>query len=448
MTALRPLQARAHRALQQEFAAGHRRILLVAPTGFGKTVLLSFIVASHLARAGELGRVVIVVHRTELIDQTVRKLRAAGLTHLGIIAAGDTGDRTAPVQVASVQTLLARGELPPATMVVLDEAHHYVADRWKDIADHYADAITLGFTATPERGDGTPLGDIFETLVVAAQAHELMACGDLVPCDVVAPPKKTRSLSMDPVEAHRKYAEGRPAVVFARGVKEGRELTDAFTAAGLPAGFVDGATAPDERRATLQRFERGELAVLVNVFVLCEGWDCPPAAVCILARGCNSVATYLQMIGRVLRPSPATGKARALLIDLRGAVFTHGLPDEGRVFSLEGKPISSGDAPVKTCLSCGHVCPIALLVCPTCSEAFAVRDNDACGLRRIGVADRERGFFVDSLEKARERGYKPGWAARRFVEKFGRFPSKLWRELVAPKAEAQAMPAWSAQGAA
>ena len=185
------------------------------------------------------------------------------------------------------------------------------------------------------------------------------------------------------------------------------------------------------RDARLEAFASGDLDVITNVFVLTEGWDAPRAEICMLARGCTSTGTYLQMVGRVLRPSP--GKSSARLIDLRGAVHDHGLPDEGRTFSLEGRAISGGAAPVKTCPTCSLVVALAIQTCPGCGFAFppASCDPDIVGLTKIERDDRERGYFASLVEQARLRGYKTGWAGYKFREKFGRFPAKLLREHVA-----------------
>lgn len=428
---LRPIQLRTIMGIRAAYARGARRILIVAPTGYGKTVVLAHIVASHVARGG---KVVIVVHRRELVGQTVSKLHAAGVGHVGVIAAGETADPNALVQVCMVQTMLARDAYPFATMLIIDEAHHFVAEEWSQVAAHYTDVLTLGFTATPMRADGTPLGDIFEEIFVAASIKELIGLNFLVPCDVVAPPKKTRSNCAEVIASYAKHGGNRPAVIFAAGVQDARDLAAEFAAAGISAACVDGETDDDLRDQTIARFATGDLQILTNVYCLVEGWDAPRAEVMILARGCGHVGTYLQMIGRILRPAP--GKDRALLIDLRGAVHTHGMPEDDRVFSLEGKAISEGDAPVRTCPECEHVCALACRVCPSCDYEFPAPDygDESAELVKITKAEVERGYFVSALDEANRRGYKPGYAAHRFQEKFGRFPAKFWRELVSRRA--------------
>jgi superfamily II DNA or RNA helicase len=421
--------------LRAAFADGNRRVVGVAPTGAGKTILFCKIVLGHIAKPGR--RVLAVVHRRELIKQTVRKMREAGIERVGVIAAGWASDPDALVQVPSVQTLLAREQRPEGvTLIVLDEAHHYVAETWGTIVASYPDAKIIGVTATPERGDGTPLGDLFEALVPIVSVGELTRLGFLVPCEVIAPPKRLRHNAQSPLDAYTKHAPGRQAVVFASSVEEAHALAQEFSAAGFPAACVEADTPAANRDSILERFERGELRVLCNVFVLTEGWDCPSVEVCILARGCSATGTYLQMVGRVLRPAP--GKSSALLIDLRGAVHEHGLPEEDRAFSLEGRAISGGDAPVKTCPECERTIPLPARTCPNCgtAQAGAMRGEpiERHELTRAQRREQERGDFVEQLEAARQRGYKPGWAAHRFVERYGRFPAALWRELVGRRA--------------
>jgi superfamily II DNA or RNA helicase len=180
----------------------------------------------------------------------------------------------------------------------------------------------------------------------------------------------------------------------------------------------------DDRVEALDAFARGAVEVLANVFVLTEGWDCPRAEVCILARGCDHVGTFLQMVGRVLRPHP--GKVRALLIDLRGVVHKHGCPDELRQFSLEGRAIS-GAAPTKDCPQCGAEVALGVRLCEECRYEFPQRSIDFAPLRRLTVADRERLAFKHALGLARSRGWSDGYAVHRFRERFGRNPWGLWR---------------------
>jgi superfamily II DNA or RNA helicase len=415
--ALRPIQVVAREKIRAAFREGHKRIVAVAPTGFGKTVLLADVIANHVEKVGWVkARALIVVHRRELIAQSYAKLAAAGVPGVN-------------VKVKTVQALLSE-ERPTATMLILDEAHHYVAEEWGRVAASYPGIPVLGFTATPMRDDGKPLGDIFTKLVVLAQTHELMALEQLTRCTVFAAMRRTKDLSEQPLEAYELRTKGRPAVVFCQSVEAAYAQAELFTAAGYPAACIEGAMKAEDRDSRLAAFASGALTVLTNVYVLTEGWDCPRAEVCILARGCESVGAFLQMVGRVLRVSP--GKERAYLIDLRGAVHKHGLPDQAREFSLEGRAISGAEAPTKICRSCGAVNHAAARVCEACGAEFPVAEptgEDVAPVIEIDSVPTEQECWDEWCAIAADRGYKPGWIVRQFVAKFGRFPRKLWKSL-------------------
>jgi superfamily II DNA or RNA helicase len=186
---LRPYQIKVIEDFEREVAAGKKRIILTCPTGGGKTVIASAIIKSRIEqRRGAL----VISHRREIIQQTADKLRANGIAH-GIIMAGVEPRPLEFVQVASIQTLWVRGvqretmELPRAELLIIDECHHAPANTYAKIIDAYPDAILLGLTATPCRGDGRGLGGIFETIIETPQVADLIQQGHLVKTRVYAP---------------------------------------------------------------------------------------------------------------------------------------------------------------------------------------------------------------------------------------------------------------------
>lgn len=373
---LRPLQVQAIAALRAHVAAGKRRVLLCAPTGFGKTIVIVAITRGHLDIA-PLHRVLVVVHRRELVRQTVDRLKASGLTDVDV---NETS--TARVVVASLQTLIARGTRPAASLVIWDEAHHCPAVSFRTIHGHYAEAIHIGATATPARADGKPIGDMFEAMVEGATVRQLTDAGLLVPSEVlVYTNEPTAKLAMHPVAAYQQHTPGRAAVLFCASVAHARQLAEEFNAEGIRAACVDGKTSAKTRDAALVAFDRGALDVITNCFVLTEGWSCDRADVCILARAPEHVGTYLQMVGRVLRTQD--GKRIATVLDLRGSTLVLGLPDESRAWALEGPACTRVEAltALRRCRECLAVFRMRAR-CPRCGAVSAVQDRIPQALSR------------------------------------------------------------------
>ena len=363
---LRDYQEAAISMVRAEMRRGRRRVVLVLPTGAGKTRLGASVVASAVAKGT---RVLWLAHRTELVDQACATLHGFGLA-VGCVSASSAWPHRdgAPVQVASIQTLLAReAHRPPAGLLVWDEAHHAseAAEAWSGLLDAYQGVPLLGLTATPERGDGAGLAPLFDGLVVGATVRQLTTQGHLVPCEVVRPARMLEPghIAQAPLVAYQAHGAARQGLVFARSVEEARTMAADFNAAGVRAECVTATTPADDRDAALELFRRGVVRVLTNVYVLTEGTDLPSAAVCILARGAGSAGIYLQMVGRVLRPAP--GKRSALLLDLRGVSHVHGMPEDERAYALSGRGISLAGS--RHCQVCGAI--VEGYPCDSCGYA-------------------------------------------------------------------------------
>jgi DNA repair protein RadD len=372
------------------------------------------------------------------------------------------------VQVASVATLHARGirgdrmELPPADLLIVDECHHCPAQTYRKIIDAYPEAVLLGLTATPVRGDGRGLGGIFDTMLECPQVAELVEQKYLVPTRCYAPTKPdllgVRVERGDYVEAQlaermdrpkivgdvithwHRYAERRKTVVFAVNVGHSVHLRDEFIKSGVRAEHIDGGTPKAERDASLRRLATGQIELVTNCMVLTEGWDCPETSCVVLARPTRHMGLYRQMVGRVLRP--AAGKADAVVIDHAGAVLEHGFvedavtwtldPDtraESHIHKMRCEPNSASR--VLDCSQCGAL-RIAGAPCPHCGflpqrppKAVTIAEGDL-GLIKGGKViapqhDRMR-WFAMLTAIGLERGYKTSWPAVNFKEKFGGWP--------------------------
>jgi len=463
---LRPYQTDVIAKIEKNIAADERRILLVAPTGSGKTVIAAEIIRHFTQRYRP---VLVLAHRLEIITQTSAKLHRCGVGH-GIIKAGFSPQPMERVQVASVQTLWVRAmrsdamPLPPADLLIVDECHHATATTWHKIIEAYPDAVLVGLTATPCRGDGRGLGGIFKTMIECPQVAPLIEQSCLVKTRVYAPVDpdlrgiKTQAgdyvetqlaeridkpkLVGDIVTHWFKYGERRRTVVFACSVGHSIHIRDEFIKAGARAEHLDGETPKDERDAILARLESGETEVVSNCMVLTEGFDCPDIGCIVLARPTKKMGLYRQMIGRGLRP--ADGKSDCVILDHSGAVFHHGLPEDHVEWTLD--PDQRAEAPAHQarlerrapalleCSQCGAL-RLGGQPCPCCGflphrppHSVFVADGEL-GLVQGGRAN---GQTYDAEERTRwhgmlvyiaeERGYQRGWIAHKYREKFGTFP--------------------------
>lgn len=359
----RPYQAESIQAVLDGWADGKQRLAVVLPTGAGKTVCFSNLIAAQ-DRAGNLpGRALVIAHREELIQQAADKIRAVMPDRtVGIVKAG-RDEHFADVVVASVQTLAVerrRRRLRDVGLVIVDECHHAAAQTYMDVLRHFGawDGVpTVGFTATLTRTDGG-LADIWTEVVYRMDVLDLIEAGHLV--DVKGRRVVVQGLDLDKVktsrgdlqdgqlgqaledsnaaavvaDAYKEAAPDRPGVVFTPTVSSARVMAEMMTTAGIPTGVVWGDMPGDERRATLARYNAGELQVLANCMVLTEGFDAPRTACAVIARPTKSPGLYVQMAGRALRLHP--GKTDALILDVVGASTRHKLAS---LVDLSGRDI-------------------------------------------------------------------------------------------------------------
>jgi DNA repair protein RadD len=327
------------RALKQIVAGLRERhkMLCVSPTGSGKGTMAMRLIKAALKTDKQA---VFVCPRIEIADDIRDRLVQNGIK-AGILA-GSKKPSDAPVQVCTIQSIL-NSTPPKASMLILDEAHHYVAEQWSTVVDMYPKAAVVGFTAFPERADGTKLNDIFDDLVVAAQYSELIESGAIVPCELWRPSNILGAdLAMSALQAYREHGVGQ-TIVYERSHAHVEKTAQEFRDAGIPAvGIVD-STPRDIRRQAIADFKAGKLPVLVNYLILTEGTNLPTAQTAILCRGFGYISTYIQCVGRVLRSNPDIGKTKGVVLDLSGASHRYDFPDSDRDYSLRANnTVSNG----------------------------------------------------------------------------------------------------------
>ena len=456
-TILRPQQVDLLAVLDAEIAAGRRRLIAQAPTGFGKTLVAATIARKVLT---EGKRAIFTVPALSLIDQALEKFYAEGVRDVGVIQANHQATNYArPIQICSVQTLQRR-QIPRADIVIIDEVH-----RWFDF---YADLLSdpawagvpfIGLTATPwTRG----IGRYFDRLIIAARTQELIDAGHLSKFRVFAPASpdltgvrsiagdyreddlsKTMdkpALVADVVDTWIERGENRPTLCFAVDRAHAKNLQAKFHAAGVNAGYIDAYTDTIERKQIARQFHSGEIKIVCNVGCLTTGIDWDVRCI-VLARPTKSEILFVQMIGRGLRT--ADGKADCLILDhsdnhIRLGFVTdihHGTLDDGRSERKIQTPHDKELLP-KKCPKCTFLKPPKLRACPACgfdpqpkctvvaTAGELVEMQSRFAARAPTITDQTR-FFGELKFIAADRGYRAGWIAYKFKEKFGHWPNRL-----------------------
>ena len=334
----------------------HRSVMVQMPTGTGKTVVLAELV-KRLVMKDEGLRILIVAHRRELIEQIKATIKRMGLNannHSSLI------DNQAII-VESIQTISRRignpstGGQEDFSLVVIDEAHHALAKTYKMMWKAWPDAKFLGLTATPCRLNGKGFTDLFDILVQSWDIPAFIKANWLSTYDFVSikADSHTQQLinslkkrgadgdyqvkEMDAVLNKRpsigrlyncvtEYAHNRKGFVYAINIDHARSIAEYYQEQGVSAVAIDSHTPVKERERIISSFRSGELQVLVNVDIFSEGFDCPDVEFIQLARPTLSLAKYLQMVGRGLRPSK--GKKNCMIIDNVGLYRVFGLPSQ------------------------------------------------------------------------------------------------------------------------
>jgi superfamily II DNA or RNA helicase len=365
--------------IEQIFASwqrGHQSVLAQLPTGAGKTVCFAHISDEFLRQGGS---VLVIAHRTELIEQAVAKLESVTGWEVGIIKYGVEPYPERRVQVASIQTL-ARKELLPdlkTKLLIFDEAHHATSSSYRKIIQFYPEACILGVTATPVRIDGQSLKDIFNDLIIGVSPSKLIQKGYLSGFRLFATERTINTTGVtakrdyistelalainsqisasDIYQIWNKYAHNRKTIVFAASVGHSKTLAQEYQLQGISAEHLDGDTAPAQRFAILKEFEQGNIQVLCNYQILTEGYDCSSIEAVLCVRPTKSLVLWHQMIGRGLRPN--LNQDHTILIDLTENWQQHGLPDEPVEWKLTCQPASKslGNRGLVKCCHCTHV---------------------------------------------------------------------------------------------
>jgi superfamily II DNA or RNA helicase len=463
---LRQYQQSAVDHLWQAFE-NNEKVVLAAPTGAGKTLLAAEVFM--MAREKKL-RVSFCVPFLSLIDQTFDSFVRAGMDEndISIIQADNPYQNYAkPIQICSVDTLVRRKHLPEVDIVLFDESHRSskLYQRWMK---EYPNNKFAGLSATPwSRG----MRDIWDRLIIVATTRELITQGFLCDYKYYAPSSpdlsgvsivagdyhegqlsdvmKKAELVADIVRTWKEKAENRPTLCFCVSRDHAREVQSQFLEEGIPCDYVDANTPVSERKAIIRRLESGEIKVIVNIGTMTTGVDCPSIACVIMARPTKSEMLFLQCIGRGLRTHPS--KKELLVLDHSDTGLNLGLPctihheqllpgkvDKATRQAQKEAKEKSALKPHK-CVSCKHLHDPSLMVCPSCGHIrkrvsdVITREGYLTELSRDGTQkvshnqdiQLRQDWYSGFLFVAMERGYKEGWAANQYRNKFSTWPNGL-----------------------
>jgi superfamily II DNA or RNA helicase len=464
---LRKYQVKAVEALRASLRQGFKKPLLVLSTGAGKSMIFAEIISGVINKGK---KVLWLINRRNLVHQMRETLKKYYAIDAGVIMSGVEGDETKAVQIGTLQTYTRRIKLDSisdthffhnADIILLDEAQFCVSPQYKNLLEgYYLDRIIIGCSASPARGDGRGLGEIFDTLVEVETMQNLIDQGYLVPFRYFAPVNidltdvkiqggdylikdlagkvnKTKLIG-DVVENYLKCGEGRPALVYAVNVAHSKNLCEAFNKAGIKAEHLDARSSDDERDAVFNKILNHEIQVICNVGLYTYGLDIPMVSCIIIARPTKSLALYHQMGGRGGRPFAQ--KRDCLLLDHANCIDEHGLLEWNIEWTLNGKE--------KAWKKVSREIVKKLVKCRACHKVFEGSDScPDCGTkvesfgRKIATIEAELEELTDKKPKAtmadkrrffgmmkaycRSKGYAEGAAAHRYKEKYHVWPNAM-----------------------
>ena len=401
------------RSRQQEFVdkcmvalADNDNTLGVAPTGAGKTIMLSKVIGNFYEQNPNL-RACVLAHRDELTAQNEEKFKWVNPTISSSIVDSYGKSWDGQVTFAMVQTLSRESnleEMPPVDLLVIDEAHHVTAPSYKNVLE-YARKVNpklkiLGVTATPERGDKSSLGEVFNNCCDQIKIGELILSGNLVRpvtfvIDMGNATEKLKALrtrgkgdynesevasildseplNSEVVRHWREKAGERKTVIFCSSVSHARNVTNSFNTSGISTALVTGEMTKEQRAIVFENMTKGSIQVIVNVAVLTEGWDYPPISCVVLLRQSSFKSTMVQMIGRGLRTIdpviyPDIIKKDCVVLDFGISTMLHGSLDQMINLSSKNKGF-------KICPSCKKKIPKEVQECPLCNSDLVEQEQ-------------------------------------------------------------------------
>jgi DNA repair protein RadD len=461
---LRDYQQHAIDLCRQSFARGNKRIVLAAPTSFGKTVTAIYMLV-EAAKKGK--RAYFICDRIKLIEQTIRACESMGV-EVGVIQSDHwMTDTRKPIQICSVHTLARKRRLPECDFIVVDECHTMYS-YLKDLFATYSAVPVVGLSATPySKG----MGLHYQDLVVPITPRELLDRGWLTPIryfggrtvDTKGIGRRqlpTGGSDFDPKQLAKRteddneltghlinnwmtHARGRQTIAFTPSIKHSKELVERFREAGVGAEHIDGYMDEDEREMLFEAHDEGEFEILSCSRLLNTGFDSPKVGCIIDCFPTKSAIVYQQRYGRGIRLHAS--KDDCIVLDHAGNFFRHGdvfdmipesldtgeegFKEERQIKEKDKKESKPRECPVCTQLFTGLRCPCGYEV----SVTERLKDDETMlqelasqkkENREWTTAEKQR-FYGELIFYARTRGFKASWAMHKYRTKFGVWPNKV-----------------------
>ena len=443
---------------RQSYGKGNRRIILQMHVGAGKTV-----VAAEIARSSvsNLKKVLFLVPRRQLAYQAVQTFTNYGI-NTGLIMAGEKPFGMPLLQVGSFDTITSRVssgamQLPYADVVMVDEAHACFSQARLELLKKYP--LVIGITATPALANGKGMGAFYTDIVEGLSMADMVEQEYLVPMKYYgadAPDLALVKLNADGdyqekglAEAtdkpeligsiytnYKRIAGDRTTLIFAVNCKHAQHIHDEFMRHGVTSEYIDGSTPTEEREAIKARVMSGKSKVIVNIGVMAFGTDWPIISCVIIARVTRNISSWIQMIGRGSRLYP--DKKDCLVIyhgdnfDDLGRIddlIEWTLDDKSTIRERKEAAKKAAKEPKDIKCKCGYVFR-ASRVCPSCGlamiqkgEAIPFHEAELKELKKPAPAVKAD-WYAQFLYISRSKGYKDGWAANKFMEKFSEWPHK------------------------
>jgi superfamily II DNA or RNA helicase len=363
---LRKYQEDSVNTILQEFTRTES-ILFQMPTGTGKTTIFSEIIKVWSTKLHPNKRILILVHRKELVSQIIDRLKQFGIL-AGRIQSGYLNNILLQVQVGLIQSLSNPARLPNnLSLIIIDEAHHTPSKSYRNILKHYSQSspYILGVTATPYRLSGESFSELFDKLILSKSIKEFIQEGWLTPIKHLATSfndfsnvriknkeyvekdleiiLRSEKVMVELIESYFKYGDNKKAIIFALNKSHSKDIVERFKLEKINAEFIDSDTPSDLRDEIVNKFKNGEIKILCNVNIFTEGFDCPDVELVLLARPTKSFSLYLQQVGRVMRTNE--GKTHGLILDNASLWLEHGLVTQEVKWSLNGKLTKSSTVP-------------------------------------------------------------------------------------------------------